>query len=118
LILDKVQPIFNFEECCLFIISKDGTKHTDLAAVIPELLGGIWNAKLKELSIMWDSWGFYRFSCFQLLDIHVLNVYVSSYFSRIRYLGRKIYSSQDRERYILAIRMNIKKCSLSREDSN
>jgi formate hydrogenlyase transcriptional activator len=49
LIIDKVKPIFNFTECGIFVISKDGTKHTDLAAAIPELIGGIWNPKLKEL---------------------------------------------------------------------
>ncbi len=50
LIIDKVKPIFNFEDFGIFIINDDGTKHTDLAATVPELIGGNWNTKIQEFS--------------------------------------------------------------------
>jgi formate hydrogenlyase transcriptional activator len=51
LIVEKIKPLFNFHDCGLFIISKDGENHSDLAAVLPDVSISDWNEKIASLSI-------------------------------------------------------------------
>ncbi len=50
LIVDKIKPIFNFHDCGLFILSKNGLHHSDLAAVLPDVSISNWNEKIAALS--------------------------------------------------------------------
>jgi hypothetical protein len=36
LIVQEIQPIFDFHDCGLFIVSRDGQTHQDLATVMPD----------------------------------------------------------------------------------
>jgi GAF domain-containing protein len=56
LIVEKVKPLFGFEECGLFVVSADGKTHSDWAAIKPAIslsewsLQSRWNSKVASVS--------------------------------------------------------------------
>lgn len=48
LIVQEIQPIFDFHDCGLFVVSRDGQTHQDLAAVMPEISPSEANYLLSE----------------------------------------------------------------------
>ncbi|MGF1498786.1 MAG: GAF domain-containing protein [Elainellaceae cyanobacterium] len=48
LIVQEIQPIFDFHDCGLFIVSRDGQTHQDLAMVMPEISPSETNYQLSE----------------------------------------------------------------------
>ncbi len=45
-IIQATKPLFNFIDCGLFVLSKDGTTHCDWAALYPDLHPSEWNEKI------------------------------------------------------------------------
>ncbi len=50
LIIDKTKPLFQFEDCGLFVLSSDGSKHSDWASVVPGLDDSELNLSMSEIS--------------------------------------------------------------------
>ncbi|NVO32271.1 sigma 54-interacting transcriptional regulator [Hymenobacter lapidiphilus] len=47
LVVEKIKPLFDFEDCGIFVVSADGQHHRDLAAVMPEVSASGWNDFLR-----------------------------------------------------------------------
>lgn len=54
LIVDKIKPLFGFEDCGLFVVSADKETHTDLAAVIPGVSPSEFNKRISAAAVAQD----------------------------------------------------------------
>jgi formate hydrogenlyase transcriptional activator len=52
LVIKKIQPMFHFHDCGLFVISPDGSTHRDLAAVMPDVSPSEWNERIANTSLV------------------------------------------------------------------
>lgn len=42
-LVEKLKPLFDFEDCGIFVVSADGQFHRGLTAVMPEICGSAWS---------------------------------------------------------------------------